>query len=101
MFTDVVIIFAVFIGVCYIFFGKKKNVKEDSKILDAIMNIIFVIIIACIFFPWLPGLLFYFWFFSIACYSILSNFYTPLINLMLISLLYKIKGLCALIPLKK
>ncbi|GAA8436242.1 hypothetical protein HpNP55_00530 [Helicobacter pylori] len=47
--------------------------KKDSKILDAIMNIIFVIIVACIFFPWLPGLLFYIfiWFFSIACYSIL------------------------------
>nr|WP_240328475.1 hypothetical protein [Helicobacter pylori] len=29
------------------------------------------------------------------CYSILNNFYTPLINLMLISLLCKIKGLCA------
>ncbi|MGL2628980.1 hypothetical protein ACQJ6S_01725 [Helicobacter pylori] len=32
---------------------------------------------------------------KITCYSILSNFYTPLINLILISLLYKIKGLCA------
>ncbi|WRB43396.1 hypothetical protein KVM34_01055 [Helicobacter pylori] len=57
--ADVVIIFAVFIGVSYILFGKKKNVKKDSKILDAIMNIIFVIIVACIFFPWLPGLLLY------------------------------------------
>ncbi|GAA8114251.1 hypothetical protein Kazakh3194_00500 [Helicobacter pylori] len=74
--ADIVIIFVVFIGVSYIFFGKKKNVKKDSKILDTIMNIIFVIIVACIFFPWLPGLLFYIWFFSIACYSILSNFYT-------------------------
>ncbi|RVZ59359.1 hypothetical protein EC565_03630 [Helicobacter pylori] len=52
-------IFVVFIGVCYILFGKEKNVKKDSKILDAIMNIIFVIIVACIFFPWLPGLLLY------------------------------------------
>ncbi|MGL2700257.1 hypothetical protein ACQJ8E_00260 [Helicobacter pylori] len=34
-------------------------VKKDSKILDAIMNIIFVIIVVCILFPWLPGLLFY------------------------------------------
>ncbi len=37
----------------------------------------------------------YIWFFSIACYPVLNNFYTPLVNLMLISLLYKIKGLCA------
>ncbi|MGL2882525.1 hypothetical protein ACQKAS_02900 [Helicobacter pylori] len=57
--SDVVIIFVVFIGVCYIFFGKKKDVKKDSKILDAIMNIIFVIIVVCILFPWLPMLLFY------------------------------------------
>ncbi|WP_000495433.1 hypothetical protein [Helicobacter pylori] len=55
--TDVVIIFAVFIGVCYILFGKEKNVKKDSKILDTIINIIFVIIIAFIFLPWLPMLL--------------------------------------------
>ncbi|WP_243879412.1 hypothetical protein [Helicobacter pylori] len=57
--ADITIIFVVFIGVSYIFFGKQKNVKKDSKILDTIMNIIFVIIVACIFFPWLPGLLFY------------------------------------------
>ncbi len=29
--SDVVIIFIVLIGVCYILFGKKKNIKEDSK----------------------------------------------------------------------
>ncbi|MGL2860623.1 hypothetical protein ACQKA8_05845 [Helicobacter pylori] len=57
--TDVAIIFIVLIGVSYIFFGKKKDVKKDSKILDAVMNIIFVIIVVCIFFPWLPGLLVY------------------------------------------
>ncbi|WP_332245947.1 hypothetical protein [Helicobacter pylori] len=57
--SDVVIIFIIFFGVSFILFGKEKNVKKDSKILDAIMNIIFVIIIACIFFPWLPGLLLY------------------------------------------
>ncbi len=74
--SDVVIIFIIFFGVSFIFFGKEKNVKKDSKILDAIMNIIFVIIVVCILFPWLPGLLFCIWFFSIACYSILSNFYT-------------------------
>ncbi|WP_231203083.1 hypothetical protein [Helicobacter pylori] len=57
--ADIVIIFIVFIGVSYIFFGKEKNVKKDSKILDTIMNIIFVIIVVCILFPWLPMLLFY------------------------------------------
>ncbi|GAA8825984.1 hypothetical protein HpRN133_02810 [Helicobacter pylori] len=57
--SDVVIIFIIFFGVSFILFGKEKNVKKGSKILDAIMNIIFVIIIACIFFPWLPMLLFY------------------------------------------
>ncbi len=73
--------------------------NKDSKILDAIMNIIFVIIVACILFPWLPlpGLLFFIFGFLalITCYSILNNFYTLLINLILISLLCKIKGLCA------
>ncbi|MDU9778165.1 hypothetical protein [Helicobacter pylori] len=57
--ADVIIIFIIFFGVSYILSGKKKNVKEDSKILDAIMNIIFVIIVVCILFPWLPGLLFF------------------------------------------
>ncbi|GAA8451617.1 hypothetical protein KKKH17_05180 [Helicobacter pylori] len=57
--SDVVIIFIIFFGVSFILFGKEKNVKKGSKILDAIMNIIFAIIIACIFFPWLPMLLFY------------------------------------------
>ncbi|PDW81230.1 hypothetical protein BB382_05450 [Helicobacter pylori] len=55
--ADVVIIFVVFIGVCYIFFGKEKKDKKGSKILDAMMNIIFVIIVVCIFLPWLPMLL--------------------------------------------
>ncbi|WP_249936453.1 hypothetical protein [Helicobacter pylori] len=57
--SDVVIILIIFFGVSFILFGKEKNVKKDSKILDAIMNIIFVIIVVCILFPWLPGLLFY------------------------------------------
>lgn len=56
--SDVVIIFIIFFGVSFILFGKEKNVKKDSKILDAMMNIIFVIIVACIFCPWLLGLLF-------------------------------------------
>ncbi|MDU9806531.1 hypothetical protein [Helicobacter pylori] len=57
--SDVITIFIIFFGVSFILFGKQKNVKKDSKILDAIMNIIFVIIVACIFFPWLPMLLLY------------------------------------------
>ncbi|WP_120863238.1 hypothetical protein [Helicobacter pylori] len=57
--SDVVIIFIIFFGVSFILFGKEKNVKKDSKILDAMMNILFVIIVACIFCPWLLGLLFY------------------------------------------
>ncbi len=57
--SDVVIIFIIFFGVSFILFGKEKNIKKDSKILDAIMNIIFVIIVVCILFPWLPMLLFY------------------------------------------
>ncbi|GAA8720372.1 hypothetical protein HpDR94b_04010 [Helicobacter pylori] len=44
--SDVVIIFIIFFGVSFILFGKEKNVKKDSKILDAIMNIIFVIIVS-------------------------------------------------------
>ncbi|MFP6343571.1 hypothetical protein ACLGEM_01350 [Helicobacter pylori] len=57
--SDVIIIFIIFFGVSFILFGKQKNVKKDSKILDAIMNIIFVIIVVCILFPWLPWLLFF------------------------------------------
>ncbi|MFP6182047.1 hypothetical protein ACLGCC_01355 [Helicobacter pylori] len=57
--SDVITIFIIFFGVSFILFGKEKNVKKDSKILDAVMNIIFVIIVVCIFFPWLPMLLFY------------------------------------------
>lgn len=46
------------------------------------MNIIIFITVIAIFFPWVLMLLFYhIWFFSITCYSILSNFYTPLVNL--------------------
>ncbi|GAB0029570.1 hypothetical protein VN1349_09320 [Helicobacter pylori] len=62
--ADVVIIFIIFFGVSFILFGKEKNVKKDSKILDTIMNIIFVIIVVCILFPWLPMLLFYVFGFS-------------------------------------
>ncbi|MFP6081219.1 hypothetical protein ACLF84_01380 [Helicobacter pylori] len=55
IFCFVVLLF--FGGVVLFFFGKEKT------ILDAMMNIIFVIIVACIFCPWLlgwlPGLLFF------------------------------------------
>ncbi|NPS34250.1 hypothetical protein [Helicobacter pylori] len=61
--ADVVIIFIVFIGVSYILFGKKKDVKKDSKILDfildTIMNIIIYLVVIAIFFPWVLVLLFY------------------------------------------
>nr|WP_302054976.1 hypothetical protein [Helicobacter pylori] len=48
--SDVVIIFIVFFGVSFILFGKKKNIKEDSKFYKTIMNTIFtiaVIIVLC------------------------------------------------------
>ncbi|WP_025455144.1 hypothetical protein [Helicobacter pylori] len=48
-----VTIFIIFCFVVLFFFGKEKT------ILDAMMNIIFVIIVVCILFPWLPGLLFF------------------------------------------
>ncbi|RVZ98288.1 hypothetical protein [Helicobacter pylori] len=61
--SDVVIIFIIFFGVSFILFGKKKNVKKDSKILDfildIIMNIIIYITVIAIFFPWVLMLLFY------------------------------------------
>ncbi|GAA8013172.1 hypothetical protein JP0556_03970 [Helicobacter pylori] len=50
IFCFVVLIF--FGGVVLFFFGKEKT------ILDAMMTILFVIIVACIFCPWLLGLLF-------------------------------------------
>ncbi|MFP6281902.1 hypothetical protein ACLGEC_03755 [Helicobacter pylori] len=57
--ADVVIIFAVFIGVSYILFGKKKNVKEDSKFHKTIMNIIFTIVAVIVLCPWILMVLFY------------------------------------------
>lgn len=38
--ADVVIIFIVLIGVCYILFGKEKDVKEDSKFHKTIIKIL-------------------------------------------------------------
>ncbi|MEJ8599955.1 hypothetical protein MMN18_04530 [Helicobacter pylori] len=49
--TAVVIIFIVFIGVSYIFFGKKKDVKEDSKFHKKVMNIIFTIAVVIVLCP--------------------------------------------------
>ncbi|WP_120924528.1 hypothetical protein [Helicobacter pylori] len=57
--ADVVIIFIVLIGVSYIFFGKKKNIEEDSKFHKAIMNIIFAIAVVIILCPWILMVLFY------------------------------------------
>ncbi|MGN8380603.1 hypothetical protein ACR9JN_03770 [Helicobacter pylori] len=57
--SDVVIIFIIFFGVSFILFGKEKNVKKDSKILDIIMSIIIFITVIAIFFPWVLMLLFY------------------------------------------
>ncbi|EMH01545.1 hypothetical protein [Helicobacter pylori] len=58
--SDVVIILIIFFGVSFILFGKEKNVKKDSKILDIIiMNIVIYITVIAIFFPWVLMLLFY------------------------------------------
>ncbi|GHS18402.1 hypothetical protein [Helicobacter pylori] len=57
--ADIVIIFIVFIGVSYVLFGKKKDVKEDSKFYKTMMNIIFTIVAAIILCPWILMVLFY------------------------------------------
>ncbi|MFP6135243.1 hypothetical protein ACLGAR_00755 [Helicobacter pylori] len=57
--ADVVIIFIVLIGVCYILFGKKKNVKEDSKFHKTIMNIVFTIAVVIVLCLWILMVLFY------------------------------------------
>ncbi|GAA9614652.1 hypothetical protein HpVa114_02780 [Helicobacter pylori] len=57
--TDIVIIFIVFIGVGYILFGKKKDVKEDSKFYKTMMNITFTIVAVIILCPWMLMVLFY------------------------------------------
>ncbi|WP_229763132.1 hypothetical protein [Helicobacter pylori] len=57
--ADIVIIFIVFIGVSYILFGKKKNVKEDSKFHKTMMNIIFTIAVVIVLCPWILMVLFY------------------------------------------
>lgn len=80
--ADVVIIFIVFIGVSYILFGKKKDVKEDSKFYKTMMKVIFTY---CYnhFVPLdadgivLPHNVFT----AIYYYSALNNFYILLVNL--------------------
>ncbi|GAA7855224.1 hypothetical protein HpMS178_07440 [Helicobacter pylori] len=57
--ADVVIIFIVFIGVSYILFGKKKNIKEDPKFYKTIMNIVFAIVVVIVLCPWILIILFY------------------------------------------
>ncbi|GAA6792426.1 hypothetical protein BTM500_00770 [Helicobacter pylori] len=57
--TDVVIIFVVFIGVSYILFGKKKDIKEDSKFHKIMMNVIFTIAVVIVLCPWILMVLFY------------------------------------------
>ncbi|MGN8518885.1 hypothetical protein ACR9M1_01405 [Helicobacter pylori] len=57
--ADILIIFIIFIGVSYILFGKKKDVKEDSKFYKTMMNVIFTIVAAIILFPWILMVLFY------------------------------------------
>ncbi|GAA8321225.1 hypothetical protein HpKG91_03400 [Helicobacter pylori] len=57
--ADVVIIFIVLIGVSYIFFGKKKDVKEDPKFHKTIMNIVFAIVVVIVLCPWILIILFY------------------------------------------
>ncbi|RVY33433.1 hypothetical protein [Helicobacter pylori] len=56
--ADVVIIFIVLIGVSYIFFGKKKNIKEDSKFHKTIMNIVFTIAVVIVLCLWILMVLF-------------------------------------------
>ncbi|EIE28682.1 Hypothetical protein HP17_00305, partial [Helicobacter pylori NCTC 11637 = CCUG 17874 = ATCC 43504 = JCM 12093] len=43
----------------YILFGKKKDVKEDSKIHKTIMNIVFTIAVVIVLCPWILMVLFY------------------------------------------
>ncbi|MFP6262516.1 hypothetical protein ACLGDB_01395 [Helicobacter pylori] len=57
--AGVVIIFIVLIGVSYIFFGKKKDIKEDSKFYKTIMNIVFTIAVVIVLCPWILMVLFY------------------------------------------
>ncbi|GAA9268704.1 hypothetical protein TH0238_00520 [Helicobacter pylori] len=57
--TDVVIILIVLIGVSYVFFGKKKDIKEDPKFHKTIMNIIFAIVVVIVLCPWILMVLFY------------------------------------------
>ncbi|GAA8009058.1 hypothetical protein HpCS36_00560 [Helicobacter pylori] len=94
--ADIVIIFIVFIGVSYILFGKKKGVKEDSKFYKT-NDEYYIYHCCCNHFVSLDtdGIVLPHNVFTAICYSVLNNFYTLLVNLVFISLLCKIKGLCA------
>ncbi len=60
------------------------------------MNIIFTIAVVIVLCPWILMVLFCpIMYLLLHVIPILNNFYTLLINLILISLLCKIKGLCA------
>ncbi|MCQ2922256.1 hypothetical protein JT092_06825 [Helicobacter pylori] len=43
----------------FILFGKKKDVKEDSKFHKTIMNIVFTIAVVIVLCPWILMVLFY------------------------------------------
>ncbi|MGN8526094.1 hypothetical protein ACR9NB_01150 [Helicobacter pylori] len=57
--SDVITIFIIFFGVSSILFGKKKDVKEDSKFYKTMMNVIFTIVVVIILCPWILMVLFY------------------------------------------
>ncbi len=57
--ADVVIISIILIGVSYILFGKKKNVKEDSKFHKAVVKIVATIIAVTVCCPWIWAILFF------------------------------------------
>ncbi|MFP6271933.1 hypothetical protein ACLGD9_05130 [Helicobacter pylori] len=57
--SDVITIFIIFFGVSFILFGKKKDIKEDSKFYKTIMNIVFTIAVVIILCPWILIILFY------------------------------------------
>ncbi len=75
--SDVVIILIIFFGVSFILFGKEKNVKQGFK--NSRCNYEYYIRNYCCMYSLSLVtrviILFYIWFFSIACYSILNNFY--------------------------
>lgn len=86
--SDVVIILIIFFGVSFILFGKEKMLKgfKNPRYNNEYNN--FHYCHSYLLPLGVNAVILYIWFFSITCYSILNNFYTPLVNLMFISLLY-------------